>query len=57
VNSYANDAHEASKPRQILLKRLLPDVFVTASTELTREWYEYERCSTAAANAYVGPLA
>jgi N-methylhydantoinase A len=22
---------------------------------LTREWYEYERCSTVAANAYVGP--
>jgi N-methylhydantoinase A len=28
---------------------------VTFSTELTREWYEYERCSTVAANAYVGP--
>ena len=24
-------------------------------TELTREWYEYERTSTVAANAYVGP--
>jgi N-methylhydantoinase A len=24
-------------------------------TEVTREWYEYERTSTAAANAYVGP--
>ena len=22
---------------------------------MTREWYEYERCSTVAANAYVGP--
>jgi N-methylhydantoinase A len=33
----------------------LPDAYVTFSTDLTREWYEYERCSTAAANAYVGP--
>src|SRR5665213_4018451 len=53
VNSYANDAHEAAAAQ--ILRRLLPDVFVTASTELTREWYEYERCSTAAANAYIGP--
>ena len=34
---------------------LLPDVFVTTGTELTREWHEYERTSTVAANAYVGP--
>lgn len=38
-----------------MLKRLLPGVFVTCSTELSREWYEYERTSTVAANAYVGP--
>ena len=34
---------------------MLPDIYVTFSTDLTREWYEYERCSTVAANAYVGP--
>jgi N-methylhydantoinase A len=33
----------------------LPDTYVTFSTELTREWYEYERCSTVAANAFIGP--
>jgi len=53
MNSYANPAHEEAAAET--LKRLLPNVYVTFSTDLTREWYEYERCSTAAANAYVGP--
>ena len=53
LNSYGNPAHEARAVE--LLRQWLPDVFVTAGTELTREWYEYERTSTAAANAYVGP--
>ena len=30
-------------------------MFVTTGTELTREWHEFERTATAAANAYVGP--
>ena len=54
VNSYANPAHEAAAA--LILRPLLPDAFITHSTELTREWYEYERVSTVAANAYVGPL-
>lgn len=53
MNSYANPTHEQAAVE--LLRRLLPNVYVTSSTELTREWYEYERCSTVAANAYVGP--
>ena len=53
MNSYLDASHEQRAAE--LLQRLLPDVYVTCSTELTREWYEYERCSTAAANAYVGP--
>ena len=53
MNSYVNPAHEEAAAAT--LKKLLPDVYVTHSTDLTREWYEYERCSTAAANAYVGP--
>src|SRR5215472_8435666 len=53
MNSYANPQHEESAAQE--LRRLLPDVYVTCSTELTREWYEYERTSTVAANAYVGP--
>jgi N-methylhydantoinase A len=53
MNSYANPHHEEQAAE--LLRRLLPDTYVTCSTELTREWYEYERTSTVAANAYVGP--
>src|SRR5206468_7605834 len=36
-------------------RALLPGAYVTHSTDVTREWYEYERTSTVAANAYVGP--
>src|SRR5947209_11315142 len=54
MNSYANPAHEESAAAE--LRRLMPEAYVTCSTEVTREWYEYERTSTAAANAYVGPL-
>jgi N-methylhydantoinase A len=53
MNSYANPQHEEQAAQT--LRDLLPGVYVTCSTELTREWYEYERTSTVAANAYVGP--
>jgi N-methylhydantoinase A len=53
MNSYINPAHEEAAAE--MLKELLPDAYVTFSTDLTREWYEYERCSTVATNAYVGP--
>jgi N-methylhydantoinase A len=53
MNSYANPAHEEQAAE--ILRALLPGVYVTYSTEMTREWYEYERTSTVAANAYVGP--
>ncbi|MDX1486244.1 MAG: hydantoinase/oxoprolinase family protein, partial [Alphaproteobacteria bacterium] len=53
MNSYLDPAHE--EQAAAFLRDRLPGVYVTHSTELTREWYEYERSSTAAANAYVGP--
>ena len=53
MNSYANPAHE--EQAAAALRALLPGLYITCSTELTREWYEYERTSTVAANAYVGP--
>ena len=53
LNSYANSAHEEQAASR--LRELLPGVYVVAGSELTREWYEYERTSTAAANAYAGP--
>jgi len=53
MNSYINPNHE--KLVAEMLRALLPGVYVTTSTELTLEWYEYERVSTVAANAFVGP--
>ncbi|MFZ9500147.1 MAG: hydantoinase/oxoprolinase family protein [Beijerinckiaceae bacterium] len=53
MNSFANPAHEEAAAAR--LREKLPNVYVTCSTELTREWYEYERTSTVAANAFVGP--
>ncbi len=52
INAYANPAHEEEAVR--VLRELLPGTYVTCGTALTREWFEYERTSTAAANAYVG---
>lgn len=53
MSSYLDPTHEEQAAE--LIRRKLPGVYVTFSTELTREWYEYERTSTVAANAYVGP--
>jgi N-methylhydantoinase A len=53
LNSYLVPEHEQRAAKE--LRRLLPDIFITTGTELTREWHEFERTATAAANAYVGP--
>ena len=53
VNGYLDDRHEAAIAE--IMRARLPGLYVTAGSELTREWYEYERCCTAAANAVVGP--
>jgi N-methylhydantoinase A len=53
LNSYLTPEHEEAAATE--MRRLLPGVFVTTGTELTREWHEFERTATAAANAYVGP--
>lgn len=53
LHAYANPDHE----RRIgaFLRDVLPDLFVTLSHEILREYREYERTSTTALNAYVGP--
>lgn len=53
LNGYINSVHEERAVE--LLRSRLPNVYVTSGSGLSREWYEYERTSTAAANAYVGP--
>jgi len=54
LHSYFVPEHEI-RMRDILLESN-PGLFVTASHELSREYREYERTSTTAANAYVGPI-
>ncbi|MFQ5755823.1 MAG: hydantoinase/oxoprolinase family protein [Acidiferrobacterales bacterium] len=54
LHSYANAAHE-ERIRDILAKHL-PEVAITLSSEVSPELREYERLSTACANAYVQPL-
>ena len=53
LHSYRAPEHEL-RMREILLE-IKPDLFVSVSHELSREYREYERTSTVAANAYVGP--
>ena len=54
MHSYANPAHE--RRTRDLLKEELPGLWVTLSSEVCPEVREYERTSTAVANAYVQPL-
>ena len=53
IHSYANGAHE-QRVAEILAKAC-PDVAITLSSEVCPEIREYERQSTACANAYVQP--
>jgi N-methylhydantoinase A len=54
LHSYANPAHEL-RMREIL-SEVAPAVAVTLSHELSREYREYERTSTAVLDAYVKPI-
>lgn len=55
LHAYANPIHE--KQAVALVKELWPEVAVTASCDVTKEWREYERTSTAVLNSYVKPIA
>ena len=54
MHAYANPAHE----RRVadILKEARPDLWVTLSSDVCPEIREYERFTTASANAYVQPL-
>jgi N-methylhydantoinase A len=54
LHSYANPAHEQRVGE--ILQQELPELRVTLSCEVCPEVREYERTSTAVANAYVRPL-
>ncbi|MSO76786.1 MAG: hydantoinase/oxoprolinase family protein [Alphaproteobacteria bacterium] len=54
IHAYANPAHE----RRVadILRAALPDLWITLASEVCPEIREYERQSTASANAYIQPL-
>src|SRR5690349_17019504 len=54
LHSYVNPAHE-ERAREVLAS-MFPHLAITISSEVCREIREYERTSTAVANAYVLPM-
>ncbi|MDI3480587.1 MAG: N-methylhydantoinase [Tepidanaerobacteraceae bacterium] len=59
INSYQNTSHEAKAKKiveQILIDNGFEKPLVTISSDLSREWREYERFNTAVLNAYVQPI-
>ena len=54
LHSYANDVHE--RALGAALEAALPDLFVTLSSDVCREFREFERTSTVVANAFIGPV-
>jgi N-methylhydantoinase A len=53
LHSYRNPAHEQRV--EALVREEIPGVFVSSSHQLSQEYREFERASTVAANAYIGP--
>lgn len=54
LNAHENDTHE--QELSDLLSEHLPDLLVTRSATINREFREYERASTTAMSAYVQPV-
>ncbi len=53
LHSYRNPLHEQAARR--VVERLMPDAYVSVSSEVLPEFREYERWSTTLLNAAVGP--
>ncbi len=53
MNSFANPAHERAAAE--LVRREMPDAYLSVSTDLLPSIRFYERVSTTALNSYVGP--
>ena len=52
--SVANDAHERRAAE--IVRKMLPDVYVSVGIEVFPQMREYTRTSTAVVNAYLGPV-
>ena len=53
LHSYLNDAHERRAAE--IVRARLPDVYLSTSSGVLPEFREFERFSTTAINAYIGP--
>jgi N-methylhydantoinase A len=53
LHSYANPEHE--KIAGNMIRKAMPDVYLSLSHEILREYREFERTSTTVVNAYLGP--
>src|ERR1700733_13212751 len=53
LHAYADPAHERAAGEMI--RAALPDVYLSLSHEILREYREFERMSTTVVNAYIGP--
>jgi N-methylhydantoinase A len=54
LHSWRNPAHERAAARRV--RRAMPGAFLSVSADVLPRIKEYERVSTTAVNAYVGPL-
>jgi N-methylhydantoinase A len=54
MNSFANKAHEERAAQ--IVRDLMPDAYVSASTEVLPSIRFYDRVSTTVLNAYIGPI-
>lgn len=54
INAYVNPAHE--RALKAIIKRHLPQLHVALSSDVTREFREFERASTTTLSAYVQPV-
>ncbi|MEM7132342.1 MAG: hydantoinase/oxoprolinase family protein [Chloroflexota bacterium] len=54
LHAYAHPAHEQTVATK--LSQLLPNVAITISSDIIREWREYERTNTTVLNGYVMPI-
>jgi N-methylhydantoinase A len=52
--SYLNPVHEIEAKK--IIHELMPNISITASHEITKEWREYERTNTAVLNSFVQPI-
>jgi N-methylhydantoinase A len=53
LHSYVNPEHERAAGE--IVRAALPDAYVSLSHDILREYREFERTSTTAVNAYIGP--